>query len=638
MSNEAVLNVSVLSLSNPSGNGFNIDNYAITDTTGANRLEFDPGRDQFQVQGSELNLSGNNLTAPDNIKTGDQSVTIKDSSTGLDILRAKEISQGGTIEIPNGNLKVFKNNITGTEGKISLSSSAGGVFLRADTGGVFLQRGGDDVLRAVEEGNIQIPEGNLNISGENITDIDTLRFKEGASIDGDLTIDGSTDITGELDISGEINVSGDLDLRDNNLEDVGAITGGGNPIEFQDGIDLKENRVLNADTFQDDTGVDTLRFDGNNNVEIPNGNVSIGNQSQSQTAQSGTIRIPNEADLKARNNADTGDIGIASTNQDNDVVLGSGGANELNLDSVVNLEGNDLKRIGGVEAAQSGAIRLSNSESINFRSSENDADFGITGTTQETIDLRNTTGADIARFKDSGDIELPNGRLGIGRDPSTKLDLSLSNSGRIQVTGFGSSAGKIRNTQGNLALNGSSVEIEDATGEVMRITDGRVGVGTANPERALEVAGGDVKIGNGDLRLNGNNLVSDVEDNMRVETQRNMVLGGDTDSDGTGQVAIQTRENSRVLVTNSGRVEIQDNDLDLQGNRIVDDTSSNTVYIGDGNDDNVRLETGGEDVDVPSGDVDVAGENVKNVNRVDFSNDEEIEEKNGDLCIGDRCA
>jgi len=182
------------------------------------------------------------------------------------------------------------------------------------------------------------------------------------------------------------------------------------------------------------------------------------------------------------------------------------------------------------------------------------------------------------------------------------------------------------------------VEIEDATGEVVRITNGRVGVGTANPERALEVASGDVKITNGDLRLNGNNLVSNVEDNMNLETQRTLVLNGDADSDGTGQVAIQTRGNNRVFVTNSGQVEIKDNDLDLQGNRIVDDTSSNTVYVGDGNNDNVRLETGGEDVDVPSGDVDVAGENVKNVNRVDFSNDEEIEEKNGDLCIGDRCA
>jgi hypothetical protein len=637
VSNNPIRNVSSLSLTDTE-NGFYIDNYRISDENGNHILLLDTEEDEFRIANASLDLAGNNLTEPNNINTGGESVTIRDSSNNIDILRANEMGQGGTVEIPNGNLDVFENRITGSEGRIGLSSSPDGVFLRADTGGVFLQRGGNDVLRAVGGGNIQIPDGNLNVSGENITNIDTLKFEEGTSIDGDLTINGSTDITGGLNVSGEINLSGDLDLRDNNLEDVRTITGGGDPVEFQDGIDLEENRVLNANTFRDNTGVDTIRFDGNNNVAIPNGNVSIRNRFQSQTAQSGTIRIPNEASLKARNNAETGDIGIASTNQDNDVILGSGGANELNLDSAVNLNGNDIKRVGGLEGAESGAIRLSNSESINFRSSEDDADFGITGTTKETIDLRNTESSDIARFKDNGDIEIPNGRLGIGRDPSTKLDLSLSNSGRIQITGFGSGAGKIRNTRGNLILNGSGVEIEDATGEVVRITNGRVGVGTANPERALEVASGDVKITNGDLRLNGNNLVSNVEDNMNLETQRTLVLNGDADSDGTGQVAIQTRGNNRVFVTNSGQVEIKDNDLDLQGNRIVDDTSSNTVYVGDGNNDNVRLETGGEDVDVPSGDVDVAGENVKNVNRVDFSNDEEIEEKNGDLCIGDRCA
>jgi hypothetical protein len=637
VSNNPIRNVSSLSLTDTE-NGFYIDNYRISDENGNHILLLDTEEDEFRIANASLDLAGNNLTEPNNINTGGESVTIRDSSNNIDILRANEMGQGGTVEIPNGNLDVFENRITGSEGRIGLSSSPDGVFLRADTGGVFLQRGGNDVLRAVGGGNIQIPDGNLNVSGENITNIDTLKFEEGTSIDGDLTINGSTDITGGLNVSGEINLSGDLDLRDNNLEDVRTITGGGDPVEFQDGIDLEENRVLNANTFRDNTGVDTIRFDGNNNVAIPNGNVSIRNRFQSQTAQSGTIRIPNEASLKARNNAETGDIGIASTNQDNDVILGSGGANELNLDSAVNLNGNDIKRVGGLEGAESGAIRLSNSESINFRSSEDDADFGITGTTKETIDLRNTESSDIARFKDNGDIEIPNGRLGIGRDPSTKLDLSLSNSGRIQITGFGSGAGKIRNTRGNLILNGSGVEIEDATGEVVRITNGRVGVGTANPERALEVASGDVKITNGDLRLNGNNVVSNVEDNMNLETQRTLVLNGDADSDGTGQVAIQTRGNNRVFVTNSGQVEIKDNDLDLQGNRIVDDTSSNTVYVGDGNNDNVRLETGGEDVDVPSGDVDVAGENVKNVNRVDFSNDEEIEEKNGDLCIGDRCA
>jgi len=638
VSNNPIRNVSSLSLTDTE-NGFYIDNYRISDENGNHILLLDTEEDEFRIANASLDLAGNNLTEPNNINTGGESVTIRDSSNNIDILRANEMEAGGTVEIPNGNLDVFENRITGSEGRIGLSSSPDGVFLRADTGGVFLQRGGNDVLRAVGGGNIQIPDGNLNVSGENITNIDTLKFEEGTSIDGDLTINGSTDITGGLNVSGEINLSGDLDLRDNNLEDVRTITGGGDPVEFQDGIDLEENRVLNADTFRDNTGADTLRFDGNNNVAIPNGNVSIRNRFQSQTAQSGTIRIPNEASLKARNNAETGDIGIASTNQDDDVILGSGGANELNLDSAVNLNGNDIKRVGGLEAAEGGAIRLSNSESINFRSSEDDADFGITGTAEETIDIRNTAGQDVARFEDDGDVGLPTGNLGVGgsSDPSARVDIESDgsiNQGllRFDEVAAGSSNDLIT-VYDNSGTEGWTIQSAGGSQEFFDIqgADGayalRVNTGTRN-----------VRVPNGNLRLNGNNLVSNVEDNMRVETQRTLVLNGDADSDGTGQIALQTRDDTRVFVTNSGQVEIQDNDLDLQGNRIVDDTSSNTVFVGDGSDDNVRLETGGEDVDVPSGDVDVAGDNVKNVNRIDFSNDEEIEEKNGDLCIGDRCA
>jgi hypothetical protein len=649
MSNEAVLNVSVLSLSNPSGDGFNIDNYAITDTTGTNRLELDPSEDQFQIQGSELNLSGNNLTSPENIKTGGQNITLRDSTNSQDILRGKE---GGEVQIPNGNLRVGPAD----NPKVILDANPGQLpglrFQESGDNRVELQYESSnneleieakpsraDLLRAKRTGEIVVPNGNLDVSGNSITNIDTLEFEEGTSIDGDLTINGSTDITGGLNVSSEINLSGDLDLRDNSLEDVRAITGGGDPVEFQDGIDLRENQVLNAGTFRDNTGADTLRFDGNNNVAIPNGNVSIRNQFQSRTAQSGTIRIPNGASLKARNNAETGDIGIASTNQDDDVILGSGGANELNLDSAVNLNGNDIKRVGGLEAAEGGAIRLSNSESINFRSSEDDADFGITGTAEETIDIRNTAGQDVARFEDDGDVGLPTGNLGVGgsSDPSARVDIESDgsiNQGllRFDEVAAGSSNDLIT-VYDNSGTEGWTIQSAGGSQEFFDIqgADGayalRVNTGTRN-----------VRVPNGNLRLNGNNLVSNVEDNMRVETQRTLVLNGDADSDGTGQIALQTRDDTRVFVTNSGQVEIQDNDLDLQGNRIVDDTSSNTVFVGDGSDDNVRLETGGEDVDVPSGDVDVAGDNVKNVNRIDFSNDEEIEEKNGDLCIGDRCA
>lgn len=623
LNNNQVRNVSSLSFKDVQ-DGFYIDGYDISSQGGGNFLRLKPGEDQLLIggnDGTELNLSGNNLTTPNNIKTGGEPVKIRDSTNGEDILRAQE---GGSVELPNGPLRAFSNNITGDEGKIGLGSDPEGVFLRADTGSVFLRRGSTDALRAVENNRVEIPSGNLDMSGNNITNVDT--------IDGEVTLNSSVNITGEL------NVSSGLDLEDNGIDDVRSVDGGGDAIQFQDTVNLDENPVLNVDNLRDNSGTDTIRFDGSSNVEIPNGNLSVTNQFASASAQTGAIRLPNSAFVTARDSSDTSDISIIGTTQTDDVEVGAGATNEVNFESSINLSSNDITGVGGTNPAESGAVRISNAESINFRSSEDDSDFGIAGTTEEAIEVRNTAGDDTARFKDNSNVEIPNGNLGVGRSPVAKLDLGLSNSGRVQVAASGQAAAEVRNTAGNLTLNGTRVGIEDSTGEVVRVAGGRVGVGSTNPSEAVEIASGNLRLTNGDVQLNGNDLVSNVEDNTSVETEKSLVIGGDTDSDDTGQVAIQTRGNSRVFVTNSGRVEIQDNNLDLQGNRIVDSTNSNKVFVGDGSNDNVRLETGGKDVDVPTGDVDLSGGNVKQVNRVSFSNNEEIEEKNGDLCIGDRCA
>jgi DUF4097 and DUF4098 domain-containing protein YvlB len=132
------------------------------------------------------------------------------------------------------------------------------------------------------------------------------------------------------------------------------------------------------------------------------------------------------------------------------------------------------------------------------------------------------------------------------------------------------------------------------------------------------------------------------------------VIGGDTDGDSTGQVVLQTGGGDRFRVRNSGKIEvtsgqvqISNGNLDLQGNRVVDDTSSNKVYVGDGNDDNVRLETGGKDVDVPNGQLDVNSP-TNDGRTVDVgggvNTDGDLKTFSGNvgsdqrMCIGDRCA
>ncbi|MFB6159416.1 MAG: hypothetical protein ABEJ95_07235 [Candidatus Nanohalobium sp.] len=61
-----------------------------------------------------LNMNGNNITAVDNLKTGGQNITVRDTKNNQDIMRLK---QGGNIEIPNGNLDMGGNLVSNT-GKV----------------------------------------------------------------------------------------------------------------------------------------------------------------------------------------------------------------------------------------------------------------------------------------------------------------------------------------------------------------------------------------------------------------------------------------------------------------------------------------------------------------------------------------
>jgi hypothetical protein len=260
LNNNQVRNVSSLSFKDVQ-DGFYIDGYDISSQGGGNFLRLKPGEDQLLIggnDGTEVNLSGNNLTAPNNIRTGGEPVTIRDSTNGEDILRAQE---GGSVEIPNSTLRMFNNNITGDEGKIGLGSDPEGVLLRADTGSVFLRRGSTDALRAVENNRVEIPRGNLDMLGNNITNVDT--------IDGEVTIDSSVNITGEL------NLSSDLDLEDNTISDVGSVGGNGDAIQFQDAVNVGENPVTNVNSLRDNSGTDTIRFDGSSNIQVPNGDIQL---------------------------------------------------------------------------------------------------------------------------------------------------------------------------------------------------------------------------------------------------------------------------------------------------------------------------------------------------------------------------
>ena len=96
-----------------------------------------------------------------------------------------------------------------------------------------------------------------------------------------------------------------------------------------------------------------------------------------------------------------------------------------------------------------------------------------------------------------------NGYVGIGTpNPADKLHIDLDNNGEFIFENMGSAAAQIRNRTGNLILNAQAVELEDNTGEVMRIVGGKIGIGTTNPKSKLAV--------NGEIRATKVKVLTDI--------------------------------------------------------------------------------------------------------------------------------
>jgi hypothetical protein len=412
-----------------------------------------------------LDMSGNDVT-----NTGDVD--------GVDL-----DDPGNALQITNSSYEVIENSIENSELNNSKSIAVNG-------------------LNSTD---------NINLAGNNITNVEALKFISGASING------------------SINATGDINLNNGSLTNIESIDGGGDRIEIEDALDLNENKVVNINSISDNTGSDTIRLDGSGNVKIPSGNLDIsGNQIEGIGSEGSYFN--SAGDLVLSNNRS---LKIESVDRALKVV---------NIDQSDNVEIGDDSTISNVEIPAGnldidGNV-LRNAGRVSFQDKNQDS---------ESLSIEESVG--------SGDLEVLN--------ESGNALVSVEQSGRVKIN------------SGNLDLKGNSLKSVDTVSGENSINKISLESGQGNNIELDALEGGNIKLRGGDLDLSGNSLTDtsggntvnigdNSEDSVSIRaggTGSFDVRTGDTSGSSISRLEITS-------ATNQADLDVKNTNIDMNSNSI----------------------------------------------------------------------
>lgn len=418
---------------------------------------------------------------------------------------ALSINDGGNVEIPNGNL-----SLTGTNPEISsVRKLIADGDLNVWTGGggsnaiqVYDQSNTQYIARFNEGGNVEIPNGFLDVGENNLKSVGTTYYKNDQRI---------------LPLSSESRFQYDdgtdwIDLL--NLKDNGNVGIPNGQTLLQDGSASSPALSFSNDT---DTGW-YLGSTGNPILSVSNGDViSVGSSAidfrgsnlrqvgGTTDANSGAIRLANGANINSRNNGDSADLSLITTNGIDDVIVGGSGGDVSRVllqsggNTGIEFDGHTIGRVGGTTDANSGAIRLANNKSIKARKSDDSEDLGlvkIDGNNRAAIGfdgIETVTISGSRLIRVGGSPDAGSGAIRLANDTSI-LARDSGNNGDFGIT-FGSSD----------AVEIDSADLRLATGQVIEDGGGttRLEVGSSGT-RIIDELGRNsfVAAGNNQTQIN----------------------------------------------------------------------------------------------------------------------------------------
>lgn len=303
---------------------------------------------------------------------------------------------------------------------------------------------------------------------------------------------------------------------------------------------------------------------------------------------------------------------------------------------------------------------------LNFQNNNitNPAQIQTGGTGNDQITIRDTNNSqDIARFKEGGNIEIPNGNLDISRnltiDNLDKLKLGKTAQTWLDSGNSGMDGVFMQYTQGT---DWSRIGIKDSSSDetfaVYDAEDSAEKFGSTGWQKQFEVKdSGKVLVHEGNLDLNGNNIEQvgkiDFNSGLSIEGDLN-TSGGKIDTEG-GNIALNggylsnNGDNEGIRINNSGDVRIQEGDLEVRKDSAdikINDNGSGSQYptlwmqdrgenrfkiqwrddsphrltLGNGDTGEILKLMDSGKIQVSNGDLDMDTNNIDNVN-----------------CLGDNC-
>lgn len=219
MENQDVRNVSRLLLNDGSGSSaLLLEGFSLTHEGGAQQLVLDYQNDEWDIENSDLDMGNNEIKGVDSLSNGT-----------ADTL---ELGNNGNVRMPKGGLDVGDR----VKSNSGFQLGAGATTTKYGWGQVYIGNqdswriniDGADVLNATSNGNVKIPNGDLNMGSGNIDSVSMVN--SGGS---------NLAVGSHLDVNAPVNTGNALDL--------GGTLGVDGGIESYSGIDMNGNNISSSD-------------------------------------------------------------------------------------------------------------------------------------------------------------------------------------------------------------------------------------------------------------------------------------------------------------------------------------------------------------------------------------------------------